>query len=210
MGTLFENNVNPFVLLEGMDFSGKSSTVEALLRKNLTWEKNHLNLAQENEIHLFAKKINKQKLFNSEIIGNLYVTALTVDIEKFVWPKNPTMQDSCTLLRSLAHHTAYNNIAVVRNLKELAEKHPNFSNSFVFTVDIKQRQKRLIDRLNTQPASVSASDYLVIKNPELFEVMNSTIIEYAKLYFNAEIIDTGSTSFDEVVNFIHKRINQDI
>ncbi|MEM1312602.1 MAG: hypothetical protein AAGF07_04020 [Patescibacteria group bacterium] len=196
----------PYVLFEGMDLSGKSSTVAKIQEINKIWTYQHLVLNQANPIYTLAKQVNKQGIYSTEVCGITYAAAIRADLELFQWPSMPTLQDSCNLLRSLAHHSALGNTAVVNYLVEISSEHPIFSKAYVFTASIEERRKRLAKRMSENPGCVSKSDTLIINNPELFEAMNEAIIKYAKEFFNAQIIDTTYVDQNTVVNQITSQI----
>ncbi len=200
------NPKSKFILFEGMDLSGKSTLLQ-LVKQSNTWSTQHIGLNQDKAIYSTANYINRHgKGWGSKEIGYLYLAALTIDINNFKWPKNPTLQDSCVLLRALAHHSAYKNDEIVKKLEILSDIHPMFSKSFVFTASITERLRRLEDRIIVNPLQVNNSDLFIKNNPELFKKMDQAMIFYAKKYFNAEIVDTTNATLESTLELILKSI----
>lgn len=196
----------PFILLEGMDLSGKS-TVLSELKKLFNWNSNHLSLSENKLMYSIVNRISKSGNYSKAEIGYLYVAVLNMEIGNFTWPSSPTFQDSCVLLRALAHHTAYQNKDIVFMLEKIAETHPKFSESYLFTASIKERIRRLNKRQSQDPTKNDNTDRLILNNPELFVEMEKAIIMYSKKYFNANVIDSDEITTDEIVQSIRKRID---
>ena len=200
------NSYIPFVLLEGMDLSGKSTMLTGLKKLLPDWKTTHVGLSDDKTMYALAHKMNRSDTtWSKEEIGYLYTAGLTIEIESFTWPTNPTLQDSCMLLRALAHHTAYGSKNVIPKLEELAERHPKFSEAFVFTASITERIKRLQIRELENPKNVNDTDRFVITNPDMFAKMDQAIIYYAKKYFQAEVIDTGTMTVKETLELLQKK-----
>jgi thymidylate kinase len=200
------NPKNKFILFEGMDLSGKSTLLQ-LVKQTDIWSTQHIGLNQDKSIYATANYINRySKDWGPKEVGYLYLAALTIDINNFTWPDSPTLQDSCVLLRALAHHSAYKNNEIVKKLEMLSEAHPKFSKSFVLTVSPVERLRRLKERIATKSLQVNNSDFLIKNNPELFNKMNHAMIFYAKKYFNAEVVDTTSSTLENTLEFVLKSI----
>ncbi len=198
----------PFILLEGMDLAGKSTQLRELKQKFPSWKTNHIGLSDNKTMYTVAHNIHKRRIWSTEEVGYLYVAGLTVEIDLFVWPLQPTFQDSCMLLRSLAHHTAYENKNIICKLEELAEKYPKFSKAFVFTASLQERSKRLIQRTTDSPESVNATDRMILTDPNSFMKMDKAIVMYAKKYFNAEVLDTGTITVEETTKLLQETIQK--
>lgn len=188
-----------FVLLEGVDLSGKSSVIKHLVNKNRDWSHQHYSITGSNRILDVAREIDKD---GSEWIGHLYAKALEDDISRFEWPKSNTIQDSTILLRSLAYHAAARYNQVVHELENLALKHPKFSCSYVFTASLEVRKERLKERIRSGTKRVTANDLKVIRDPEFFMRMEHALVDYAQALFGAVVIDTSSMTVEEVSNSI--------
>lgn len=191
-----------FILLDGMDLSGKSTILKEIKNNDQKWDSYHIGLSHDKSMYSVANHINRNGDWSAREIGYLYLAGLELDIYNFKYPTLPTIQDSCVLLRAFAHHSVYGNMDIIKRLEKLAEQHPKFSKSFVFTVDIKTRIKRLNDRLILNLGKVDKSDNIIITNPELFIGMDNAIVKYAKKYFQAEIINTANLSIQETVRLV--------
>lgn len=188
-----------FVLLEGVDLSGKSSVIKHLVKKHKDWRHQHYTIVGSNNILDVAREIEKD---GSEWIGHLYVKALEKDLHFFKWPETNTIQDSTILLRSLAYHAAAKYTKIVHELETLALRHPKFSVSYVFTASIEVRKERLKERMQSEPKRVTANDLKVIRDPEFFLRMESAMVDYAQTLFGAMVIDTSSMTVEDVANSI--------
>ena len=191
-----------FVLLEGVDLSGKSSVISRLVKKYEHWRHQHYTITGSNKILEVAREIEKD---GSEWIGHLYAKALEYDISQFQWPEVNTIQDSTILLRSLAYHAAARYQQVVHELETIALKHPKFTSSYVFTASIEVRKERLKERIQSGSKKVTVNDLKVIRDPEFFMRMEHALVDYAQTFFGAVVIDTSNMSLDEVANsiFLH-------
>jgi thymidylate kinase len=201
------SDYSKFILFEGMDFSGKSTVLQKIKNLDSAWNTQHIGLCQNKTMYTLANYVNKNcPTWSKKEIGYLYLAGLTLDINLFTEPKEPTLQDSCVLLRCLAHHTAYGNKRIVQKLEALADIHPKFSKAFVFTVHIKERLSRLEKRIIENPNKINASDLLIKTDQSLFLKMDKSIKKYAKKYFNAETIDTTGIQIETTVDFLYSKI----
>lgn len=193
------DNKAKFVLLEGVDLSGKSSVVKHLVQKQPDWRHQHYSLVGENQILSIARDIDKD---GSEWIGFMYAKALERDLEHFEWPRYNTIQDSTILLRSLAYHSAAGYSRVTSELESLAQKHPRFSYAYVFTASMEVRRERLEERIRSGSKRVTANDLKVIQDPNFFARMEDALVDYAKNLFGAVVIDTSRLSVEEVAGCV--------
>lgn len=191
-----------------MDLAGKSTQLRKLKEKFPGWKTNHIGLSDNKTMYAVANNINKRQIWSTQEVGYLYVAGLIVEIDSFIWPQQPTIQDSCLLLRSLAHHTAYENKDIISKLEALAEKYPKFSKTFVFTASLQERTRRLQQRIIDSPGSVNASDRMILTNPNSFMKMDKAIVMYAKKYFGAQVLDTETITVDETIKLLQEAINE--
>lgn len=194
------------ILLEGMDLAGKSTIINLLQKRFADFKVRHLSLSFDNDLYDFAKKLNKSDIYQSDVVGTAYLTAIKWDVYNYSKNTDPVLQDSIGLLRSLAHHTAYGNHLLVDHLKGILEIHPKFNSSIVFTANLEDRKQRLTERIKKNPTSVSLADRLILKDPDLFMHMNDTIIYYATKHFNAHVINTSYLNIDETFKLVLSKI----
>ena len=188
-----------FVLLEGVDLSGKSSVVKHLIKKRPDWKHQHYSLLGSNNILNVARDMEKD---GSEWIGYLYVKALEKDLEHFKWPEKNTIQDSTILLRSLAYHAAAKYQRVIHELENLALKHPKFSKTYVFIASMEARRERLKERIQLGSKKVTANDLKVIRDPDFFQRMELALVDYAQALFGAIVVDTSNMTVEEVARLV--------
>lgn len=191
-----------FLHLEGMDLAGKSSVAKAIKEKcGLDWQINNNRLCDKNIIYQFIDNIAKRDLFDDEIYGNLYYTALLADLKKFELSSN-IIQDSTILLRSINYHTELGNTKLAKKFEELIEFHPVPTYSFYLTADINSRIDRLVKRMKLNQKEISKNDYLILQNPEKFEEADIRLFELSSRCFNSILIDTTNLTIEEVADYI--------
>ncbi len=186
-------------LLEGVDLSGKSSAISGIRLKNHKLHYQHSSIVANNPILDVAKLIKKD---GSEWIGHLYAEAVKWDIDHYQKPIGTVLQDSTTLLRSLAFHAAAGYASVVEKLEALVPSFPKFDKVYVLTASINARRARLIRRQSVDGARVTANDLKVINDPQFFKRMDDALIDYADTIFGAEVIDTSNMTPQEVIDAI--------
>jgi thymidylate kinase len=196
------------ILLEGIDLSGKSSAIQFLNSHFPSFSVNHQKLCRINYLQTKIKELQKEGLLTPNTIGHLYAESIRFDIENFASVDfgDGVLQDSLNLLRSLAYHSSFGNLSVVKHLESLAEIHPKMTKAFVFTASLEVRQARLMKRFSESPASVTANDLLIINNPSVFQQMDSAIIQYAIRYFNAEVVDTTNLDLVQVQQLLLQKL----
>ncbi|MDR2571005.1 MAG: NUDIX domain-containing protein [Oscillospiraceae bacterium] len=196
--------IMPYLLyLEGMDLSGKTTVATRFAKtSNLNWNVNQGKLSQTNLIYDLGYELGKNGMYDSEILGYVYLAALLSDIRNFKLNKN-TIQDSFLLLKSLNYYIINGNDKMAQNFHNLILKHPKCDKSFYLTADIVSRRQRLELRIKYNPnEKLSANDLLIINNPNKFEQMDKSLMELSIKYFDSQIIDTSQTDVDEVVEIL--------
>lgn len=195
-----------YVHFDGLDLAGKSTAVELFVKKTGgKWKIRTNTIIDTNPITDLANRLKKgTKVYNQEVLGYLYAVALMADVREFRWPEVDTVQDSATLLRSLAYHSAMGNSDVVGLLMKLIPQHPKFDASFILTASIETRLGRLKVRERLHPEQISPGDKLVLKNPEVLLKMDVSLIDIGEKYFGSAVIDTSSLSPEMVIKEVFK------
>ncbi|MEK7507661.1 MAG: hypothetical protein AAB602_01080 [Patescibacteria group bacterium] len=199
-----------YIHFDGLDLAGKTTTVDLFVKKaGGKWEVRTNTIVQVNPITDFANKLKKGvKVYDQKVLGYLYAVALLADIKEFHWPEVNTVQDSATLLRSLAYHTAMGNSGVASFLMKLIQTHPKFDASFILTASVEARLDRLKMREKLYPEQVSPGDKLVLENSELLLTMEASLVDIGEKYFDSVVINTTSLAPDEVIKkvFEHRKL----
>jgi len=199
-----------YIHFEGMDLAGKTTAAQNFIKStNMEWDIRRNSLMPGNPIHILADSLRKEKAYDAEVLGNLYVAALMADIRSFQWPDRNTIQDSTIILRSIAFHTVRGTPRIRGVLLDLLPEHPKFDASFVFTASIEERVKRLQKRINLASREVSEEDLMVIKKPEKFIAMEACLINISRMAFHSVIIDTSSLTPDMVVGVINENFRME-
>jgi thymidylate kinase len=186
-----------YILIEGVDLSGKSSIRKYLNRNDILWGKRHMSLLKFNALYEMARSIPKN---GAEWIGYLYEGALVYDLDAFEKPDGNTIQDSTILLRSLAYHKAAGFEDVVARFERLAERHPSFDAVFVLTASVEARMQRLNERISRTGSRITRNDRLIVTNTDFFVRMDKLLIEYTKKFYpNAIVMDTSNMDIETVV-----------
>lgn len=192
-----------FIHFDGMDLAGKSIAVNNFAKESgLDWEIRYDRLSEVNPIHTLAKSLRVEGLYNSEIIGNLYYTALMADIDRFQRPTKNTIQESTIILRSIAFHTVENTPKLANMFEDLLKRHPIFDASFILTADIEHRKERLKKRMKETPEKVTPRDMLIITNPEKFLAMESCLVNMAVKGFGSKVINTSNLTPEGVTEIV--------
>lgn len=197
-----------YIHFEGMDLSGKSVVAKRLTELNPEWELRRGSLLTENPIYQLANSMLKRGQCEEITLGYLYLCALRYDLNNFIWPVRPTVQDSTIFLRSLVYHTEKNTPGVLEGFRDLILEHPRFSASFMLTASIVARKDRLRKRMLESPGELSAGDMLVITDPVAFQKREDRLITLAQKYFNSEIVDTTEKDIGAVVEEVTASIYQ--
>ncbi len=192
----FRNVLAPYVLIDGIDLSGKSSVIKRILERDRNWTRQHSSLCQHNPILHEAKSLEKD---GSLWIGLVYVSALEYDIRNFSYPTQPTVQDSTILLRSLAYHKAAGYSRVLKKLESFIPSHPTFDRSYILTARPEVKRLRLDERIRTGQQVLSVNDLKIVSDPQFFSEMEAAIIDYGVNIFGAKVIDGSDLTFDEIV-----------
>lgn len=198
------NNAKQYYLhIEGMDLAGKSTVSNKIADKSvLEWVINDKKLNQSNPLYDFALEQGKKNIYNSDIMGYLYLAALMEDLRTFKHETN-IIQDSTLLLRSLNYYkTLGKNDDLVHAFASLVSKHPKPNKSFYLTADINTRRNRLENRILSTPKKITTIDMLIKNDPKKFMWVDKSLMDLSVNYFNSYIIDTSKMSDTEVVEKI--------
>lgn len=198
--------------IEGMDLSGKTTLAANLMHQDLI-RGNHVlrnnRLMPNNEIAALADKLRIEGAYNTRIIGQLYVAAVSADLHSSSvdYPEN-VVQDSTIILRSIAYHTIRNNQDIVKSLSECMQAHPTFDHSFYLKCDISERRRRLLKRQEEEPDTVADDDTAVVTSPGAFQEMDNVLCDLSVRNFGSIIIDTTRLSAREVYSLVNERIDK--
>lgn len=188
-----------YIHFEGMDLAGKSTATRLLAEgSSEPWEVRSNSLNPDNEVFQLADRLRKDQAYSAETMGPLYVAASLADVEHFKRPEANTIQDSTIIVRSMAWHTINNTPGVVEAFRPILPKFRVFDRSFVFTASIDARRQRLEQRMATAPETVDSDDLVVIRKPERFMAMESTLVDIARTAFDAVVVDTTDMTPDDV------------
>lgn len=194
-----------FVYVEGMDLAGKTILAENL-KKNLgnDWLIRSKSLVKFNPIKELADQLGAKKEINDEIAGWLYLSASMMDICKSPSSINQLniIQDSLTIMKSLAYHTVFKNYAIVDQLKKYATKIAAPNLSVYLTADIKTRERRLMKRMSDAPNTITENDLMVVKNPQAFLEMEKILLKLTTEYFSPLVIDTSSHTEKHICDIV--------
>ncbi|MDR0611531.1 MAG: hypothetical protein LBG58_15595 [Planctomycetaceae bacterium] len=144
---------------------------------------------------------------SEELTGMLYYAALRVDLDEYIPPLQPTIQDSTIILRSIVFHSSNGNKELSKRFENLLHSHPRFGKSFVLVASPETRLHRLELRISHK--NDAPDDYIVRDDYPRFKAMEEHLIELAKQYFNADIIETDYLETPEISgNIIETIISQ--
>lgn len=197
----FKHGFKPYFLhIEGMDLAGKSTVANKIANSSvLEWVVNDKRLTTSNSIYDFAWEQGKRGVYNSDIMGYLYLAALMEDLRTFEH-KNNIIQDSTLLLRSLNYYkTLGKNDNLVHAFTSLLPNHPKPNKSFYLTANINARQNRLESRMSLTPKRLTTIDMLIKNDQKKFIWLDDSLKDLSVSCFNSYVIDTSKMSETEVV-----------
>lgn len=187
--TMNERKYSPLTIhIEGLDLAGKSTTCR-LLRDRLKAEYRHCALLPDNEIYTFASSLHVAQRVRPETAGGVFLGSVMRDLERYTPPDHFVVQDSTTILRSIAHHSVLGDPGLADAFRELLPRYPKFGASFVLWSSTEVRLMRLEGRISRHHDT--PEDYFIRDYPDKFNRMQDIIIETAKEYFDAQVIDTS-------------------
>lgn len=201
----------PYIHLEGLDLSGKTSVSLKILEKKPLYKRRYNSLLpdiQENPYLIKADVLNNSDNPNLKNLFDLFKDAINYDINNITEQNHPLVQDSTILIRTLANLSTSNLIdySMEKNLINLGERYPKFTKSVVLTCSYKVRKERLTKRKKElSKAERLVKDYFLIEsNPDLFFEKERKLIKYSQDIFNSEILDTTNMSIEEIYSHIFK------
>lgn len=202
-----------FVYIEGMDLAGKTILAENL-KKNLgnDWYIRSKSLVKFNPIKELADQLGAKKEINDEIAGWLYLSASMMDVCKSSSSTNQLniIQDSMTIMKSLAYHTVFKNYAIADQFKKYATKITAPDLSVYLTADMKTRERRLMKRMSDLPDTITENDFMVIKNPQVFLEMEKILLKLTTEYFNPLVVDTSNHTEKHICDIVLHLIKENI
>ena len=145
---------------------------------------------------------------DDETLGHLFAEAIRFDC-KNLDPQSPLfIQDSLTLIRSLACHQVYKNYNVVSHLLSIFNlNHPKPLKSYTLVASLDVKLERYNQRLLHSPETITKSDSKIISNPLEFQEIEKMIVGYSTKMFNSKIICTDDLRIDDVVQLIIQDIS---
>lgn len=194
--------------IEGLDLAGKSTVCRKLVEK-LGARKRHNSLAEPNPIQIRAEALQKADCLSPSTLGGVFFGSLLYDLEHFEEDGVPTVQDSSTILRSIAYHSVAGDKALAEEFRKLLPVYPRFAITCVISASREVRLKRLEGRISR--GNDMAEDYFVRDNYDLFKRMEDVLTETAVEHFGAVCIDTSTLEMDgekdRIADFIIRQAN---
>ena len=193
------------LLLEGLDFSGKTSAANNYAKNSSTiYQVNYSKLTEQNPFHDFATEMAKKGIYNSAVTGKLYLAGIIHDILSYKDDETQIIQDSTVATKSLAYHIVRETPYVIEELHDLLEKYPKPKYSYYLYADISTRIERMHKRMKEDPYSVTPTDLVLIKDPKMFEKQEEILREISMNHFNSRFLDTTNMSELDVLKILQK------
>ena len=181
------------IYIEGLELAGKSTTCR-LLRDYLDAEYRHCAFLPGNPIYDCASALHVGRKLRGETLGGLFLGSVMRDLERYTPPDHFVVQDSTSVLRSIAYHSVVGDPGLAAAFRELLPRCPRFGASFVLWSSNEVRLKRLEGRVSRHHDL--PKDFLVRDEPDKFARMQDIMIETAKEFFDAEVVDTSNMEQD--------------
>lgn len=179
--------------IEGLDLAGKS-TMCRMIRDHLKAEYRHCSLLPDNQIYNFASALHVAQKVKTETAGGIFLGSVMRDLERYTPPDHFVIQDSTSVLRSIAYHSVIGDLGLADAFRELLPLYPRFGASFILWSNLDVRLERLKGRISRHHDT--PEDYFIRDSPDKFNKMQDIIIETAKEYFDAEVVDTSNMEQD--------------
>ena len=174
--------------IEGLDLAGKSTTCR-MLRERLGAEYRHCSLLPDNKIYDLASSLHVAQKVKTETAGGIFLGSVMRDLERYTPPDHFVVQDSTSVLRSIAYHSVVGDPGLADAFRELLPYYPKFGASFVLWSSTEVRLERLKGRISRHHDT--PEDYFIRDSLDKFNRMQDVIIETAREYFDAEVVDTS-------------------
>lgn len=177
------------IYIEGLELAGKSTTCR-LLRDRLKAEYRHCSFLPGNPIYDCASAMHVARKMKNDTLGGLFLGSVIRDLERYAPPDHFVVQDSTSVLRSIAYHSVVGDPGLADAFRELLPRCPRFGASFVLWSGTEVRLKRLEGRISRHHDL--PKDFLIRDDPAKFARMQDIIIETAREWFGAEVVDTSA------------------
>ncbi len=177
------------IYIEGLELAGKSTTCR-LLRDFLKAEYRHCSFLPGNPIYDCASAYHVAQKVKSDTLGGLFLGSVMRDLERYTPPDHLVVQDSTSVLRSIAYHSVVGDPGLADAFRELLPRCPRFGASFVLWSSTEVRLNRLEGRISRHHDL--PKDFLVRDDPDKFNRMQDIMIGTAKEFFGAEVVDTSN------------------
>jgi len=175
--------------VEGLELAGKS-TLCRLLRDRLQAEYRHCAFLPDNPIYDCGSALHVGRKVRSDTLGGIFLGSVMRDLERYAPPDHPVVQDSTSVLRSIAFHSVVGDPGLADAFRAILPRCPRFGASFVLRSSMEVRLRRLEGRISRHHDL--PKDMLVRDAPEKFGRMQDIMIETAVDWFGAEIVDTSN------------------
>lgn len=203
----------PIIHLEGLDLSGKTSVAYKILERKESWVRRYTTLLEkieDNPYLIKADRLNNSGSPDEYSLFKLYYQAMVYDAENIPAQKNPLIQDSTILVRSLAGLSVsqYSASDLLEKMLNVGKKYPSFSYSVILTCTHEARLERLNHkRNNLKPEERLVKDDLLIESdPQKFFAKESALVKYSQRIFKSEILDTSKVTIEEISDYILSRL----
>ena len=182
------------IYVEGLELAGKSTTCRMLLAylkaRDPKAEYRHCSLLPGNPIYDCGSALHVGRKVRSDTLGGIFLGSVMRDLERYAPPDHVVVQDSPSVLRSIAFHSVVGDPGLADAFRELLPRCPRFGASFVLRSSMEVRLKRLEGRISRHHDL--PKDMLVRDDPDKFNRMQDIMIETATEWFGAEVVDTSN------------------
>ena len=181
------------IYVEGLELAGKSTTCRKLCEyfkaKGLDFDYRHCAFLPGNPIYDCGSALHVGRKVRSDTLGGIFLGSVMRDLERYEPPKHIVVQDSTSVLRSIAFHSVVGDPGLADAFRELLPRCPRFGASFVLRSSMEVRLKRLEGRISRHHDL--PKDMLVRDDPDKFNRMEGIMVETAVKWFGAEVVDTS-------------------
>lgn len=181
------------ILIEGLNFAGKSTLIEGL-RQHLG-KSRVLNgdFCANNPVGRVARELQRwDEAFGGLEAGALFLSSMLWDARNF---QNPSpgevhLQESCWL-RVLAYEQLYGSVPIARMMEEQGRRFPRFQKALFLTASLEERERRF--------RYGSRGDLMAFRQPEKFLALERRLRELVVEWEAGVVLETDGLSPDQVL-----------
>lgn len=197
--------ISKYILIEGTDMAGKTTTASNFLNgRSEAWGLRHNSLLDTpNRLGTTVDQMTESRDYDKTAINLAYAASVLIDIDLFEWPQVNTIQESASIVRSIAYAHVNNDKEVESILMKYLDRMPEFDRAFYLAASHTSRLSRLALR-----GMQSKNDKLIVRDPKRFFAIDNIAKNIAIDKFSAQVIDTSEMTEAVVQKILKEEIDK--